>query len=54
MAAMRPPKPTSAELHLIKENDTLRTTIVCLRRDLTDKEGPRGQAEISYCWKRHQ
>jgi len=43
---MRPPKPTPNEPHLIKENDSLKTTIVCLRRDLTDKEGHVGRLEF--------
>ena len=34
---MRPPKPTPAELQLKRENDGLKTTIVCLRHDLTEK-----------------
>jgi hypothetical protein len=43
---MRPRKPSSAELHLIKENDSLRTTIVCLRRQIEDKQGAVGRLEI--------
>jgi hypothetical protein len=42
----RPPKPTPAELQLKRENDGLKTTIVYLRRDLTDKEGHVGRLEF--------
>ena len=38
MAAMRPPKPTPAELQLRRENDGLRTTVVCLRSELRHKQ----------------
>jgi hypothetical protein len=44
---MRPPKPkTSAELQLIKDNDGLRTELICLRRELTNKEGYAGRLEV--------
>jgi chromosome segregation ATPase len=43
---MHPPKPTPAELHLIKENDSLRTTIVCLRHELTNKEEHVGRLHV--------
>jgi hypothetical protein len=35
---MRPRHPTSAELHLKRENDGLRTIICCLRRELETKQ----------------
>ena len=43
---MRPPKPTRAELQLQRELDQLRTVVVCLRRELTNKEGHVGRLEI--------
>lgn len=46
LARMRPSKPSRTELHLIKENDSLRTTIICLRRELQDKQGAVGRLHI--------
>jgi septal ring factor EnvC (AmiA/AmiB activator) len=44
---MHPPKPkTSAELHLIKENDGLRTDIVGLRRELANKQDYASRLEV--------
>ena len=43
---MAPPKPTPAELHLKRENDILKTTIVCLRRELENKQGAVGRLEV--------
>jgi hypothetical protein len=43
---MRPRKPSSTELHLIKENDSLRTTICCLKREIEDKQGAISRLEI--------
>jgi hypothetical protein len=45
MAAMRPPKPTPAELQLRRENDGLRTTVVCLRSELRHKQDFVGRLE---------
>jgi chromosome segregation ATPase len=45
MAAMRPPKPTREQLQLIKENDSLRTAIVVLRREIENKQGAVGRLE---------
>jgi len=42
---MRPPKPTPAELQLKRENDGLKTTIVCLRREIENKQGAVGRLE---------
>ena len=42
----RPPKPTPAELKLKLENDGLKTTIVCLRRDIESKQGAVGRLEV--------
>jgi septal ring factor EnvC (AmiA/AmiB activator) len=36
---MRPRQPSSTELRLMRENDGLRTTIVCLRREIENKQG---------------
>jgi len=43
---MRPPKPTPAELQLMRENDGLKTTIVCLRRELENREGHVGRLHV--------
>jgi hypothetical protein len=43
---MRPPKPTTAEWRLKRENDGLRTTVVRLRHDLTNK---RAMSTASKC-----
>jgi predicted nuclease with TOPRIM domain len=45
-ARMRPSKPSRTELHLIKENDNLRTTIVVLKRQLEDRDGHVGRLHI--------
>jgi septal ring factor EnvC (AmiA/AmiB activator) len=42
---MRPPKPTPAELQLRRENDGLKTTIICLRREIENKQGAVGRLE---------
>jgi hypothetical protein len=42
---MRPSKPTPAELQLRKENDGLRTTVVCLRSELRHKQDFVGRLE---------
>jgi predicted RNase H-like nuclease (RuvC/YqgF family) len=36
---MRPRQPSSTELRLMRENDGLRTTTVCLRREIENKQG---------------
>ena len=38
-------QPTCTELQLLKENDRLRTEIVRLRRELTNKQGHLGRLE---------
>ena len=43
---MRPPKPTPKELLLRRENDGLKTTICCLRRELTNKEAYAAKLEL--------
>ena len=43
---MRPTKPTPAELQLMRENDGLKTTIVCLRRELENREGHVGRLHV--------
>ena len=43
---MRPPKPTRDQLHLMRENDSLRTTICCLRREIENKQGAMGRLEL--------
>jgi hypothetical protein len=43
---MRPPKPTPNELHLIRENDSLKTAIVELRREIENKQGHVQRLEI--------
>lgn len=42
----RRPKPTRIELQLRQENDGLRTSICCLRREIENKEGAVGRLEI--------
>jgi predicted RNase H-like nuclease (RuvC/YqgF family) len=42
---MRQPTPTPAELQLRREVDGLRTTIVCLRREIENKQGAVGRLE---------
>jgi hypothetical protein len=37
------------EVQLQRENDSLRTTIVCLRHELTDKQGHVGRLEYLLC-----
>jgi hypothetical protein len=46
------PWPRRASLDALKlqrENDGLRTTIVCLRRELEDREGAVGRLEVLLC-----
>jgi hypothetical protein len=43
---MRPPKPTPNELHLRQENDSLKTTICCLRRELENSDRAVGRLEV--------
>ena len=43
---MRPRQPSSTELRLMRENDGLRTTIVCLRREIENKQGAISRLEI--------
>jgi predicted RNase H-like nuclease (RuvC/YqgF family) len=42
---MRQPTPTPAELQLRRAVDGLRTTIVCLRREIENKQGAVGRLE---------
>jgi hypothetical protein len=46
---MRPPKPTPNELHLIGENDSLKTAIVQLRREIENKQGHVQRLETLLC-----
>jgi hypothetical protein len=49
LTSMRPAKPTSTELKLLRENDTLKTEIICLRRELTNKQGHVARLEYLLC-----
>ena len=51
---MRPPKPTPAEARLLRENDSLRTAIVCPRHDLTAKEGHVGRLQYLLLERTHR
>ena len=42
----RPRKPTPTELQLKRENDGLKTTIVCLRREIENRQGAVGRLEF--------
>ena len=46
---MRPRKPSPAELKLIRENDELRITICCLRRELANKQNHVTKLEYLLC-----
>lgn len=46
---MRPPKPTSRELKLTRENDTLKTEIIGLRHKLTAKQDHVQRLEYLLC-----
>jgi hypothetical protein len=41
-------------LQLKRENDGLRTTILCLRRELTDKQGHVQRLEVLLCSRLHK
>ena len=43
---MHPPKPTPKELLLRRENDGLKTTICCLRRELENRDGAARRLEV--------
>ena len=43
---MRPRKPISAELQLRREVDGLKTTIVCLRREIENRNQYAGKLEL--------